>query len=103
MVDAFLRRLSVSEFSAKQELGPPKHVRDVRGAMAGRGEKGLLIATILFTRDAQREASRPGAPPIKLIDGERLAGLLKEHPLGVRVTTETVEHIEIGGEFFDQF
>jgi restriction system protein len=92
-------------FQCKRYSGTvgPNHVRDFRGAMAGRGEKGLLTTTSSFTRDAQREASRDGAPPIELIDGERLAGLLKEHRLGVRVTTETVEHVEVAGEFFDQF
>ncbi len=92
-------------FQCKRYSGTvgPNHVRDFRGAMAGRGEKGLLITTSSFTRDAQKEASRDGAPPIELIDGQRLSDLLKEHRLGVRVTTETVEHIEVAGEFFDQF
>ena len=36
-------------------------VRDFRGAMAGRGEKGLLITTGSFTKDAQNEANRDGA------------------------------------------
>jgi hypothetical protein len=36
--------------------------------MAGRGEKGLLITTGSFTRDAQAEATRDGAPPVELID-----------------------------------
>ena len=44
-------------------------VRDFRGAMAGRGEKGLLITTGSFTKDVQNEASRDGAPPVELIDG----------------------------------
>lgn len=50
----------------------PGTVRDFRGAMAGRGERGLLITTGSFTRDARREASRDGAPPVELIDGDRL-------------------------------
>jgi restriction system protein len=44
-------------------------VRDFRGAMVGRGEKGLLITTGSFTKDAQNEANRDGAPPVELIDG----------------------------------
>lgn len=52
-------------------------VRDFRGAMAGRGEKGLLITTGSFTRDAQNEANRDGAPPVELIDGDRLCDLPK--------------------------
>ncbi len=60
-------------------------VRDFRGAMVGRGEKGLLITTGSFTKDAQKEASRDGAPPVELIDGERLCDLLKDYGLGVAV------------------
>lgn len=47
-------------------------VRDFRGAMVGRADKGLIITTGSFTRDADREATRDGAPPIDLIDGEQL-------------------------------
>lgn len=49
-------------------------VRDFRGAMTGRGEKGLLITTGTFTREARVEASRDGAPPIELVSGQDLAG-----------------------------
>jgi restriction system protein len=62
-------------------------VRDFRGAMAGRGEKGLLITTSNFTREAMIEATRDGAPPVELIDGDRLCDLLKEFKLGVRVAS----------------
>ena len=65
-------------------------VRDFRGAMAGRGDKGLLITTGSFTADAKKEATRDGAPPVDLIDGDRLCGLLKEYDLGVRTVTRTV-------------
>ncbi len=54
-------------------------VRDFRGAMAGRGDKGLLITTGTFTTDARAEASRDGAPPIDLIDGDRLCDLLRTY------------------------
>ena len=59
-------------------------VRDFRGAMAGRGDRGLLITTGAFTADARQEATREGAPAIDLIDGEHLCELLKEHNLGRR-------------------
>lgn len=38
-------------------------VRDFRGAMAGRGDKGLLITIGTFTSEAKAEAKRDGAPP----------------------------------------
>jgi restriction system protein len=68
-------------------------VRDFRGAMVGRADKGLLITTGRFTRDAVAEATREGAPPIDLIDGDRLADMLKTLKLGVR--TELVEKVEV--------
>jgi len=75
-------------------------VRDFRGAMSGRGDKGLLISTGNFTAEAKGEATRDGAPPIDLIDGERLCDLLKDFELGVRRTIRQVEEIEVLPEFF---
>ncbi len=72
-------------------------VRDFRGAMVGRADKGLILTTGTFTRDAQREATRDGAPPIDLIDAELLLDRLKETRLGV--TTRMVEVVDF--EFFD--
>ncbi len=70
--------------------------------MAGRGDKGLLITTGTFTREARSEATRDGAPPIDLIDGERLCELLKELGLGVRTKERIVEDIEIVDSFFGE-
>ena len=47
-------------------------IRDFRGALVGRADKGLFVTTGTFTRDAMREATRDGAPPIDLIDGINL-------------------------------
>jgi restriction system protein len=89
-------------FQCKRYRGSvsPSAVRDFRGAMAGRGDKGLLITTGTFTADAKREATRDGAPPIDLIDGDRLCELLKRYDLGVRTTTRTVEDITVDTGFF---
>ena len=60
--------------------------------MQGRADKGLVITTGTFTRDAIKEATRDGAPPIDLIDGEILCDKLKELKLGLStILTETVE------------
>src|SRR5438046_8254026 len=55
-------------FQCKRYKGSvgPGAVRDFRGAMAGRGDKGLLITTGTFTNDARAEAQRGGASPIDL-------------------------------------
>lgn len=74
-------------------------VRDFRGAMSGRGEKGLLITTGVFTAEAKREATRDGAPPVELVDGRDLCDLLKQYSVGV--VTRTVEVIDLQEDFFD--
>ena len=77
-------------------------VRDFRGAMAGRGDKGLLITTGTFTADAKAESTRDGAPPVDLIDGLALCDLLKRYELGVRTTVRQVEDIAVEPDFFTQ-
>lgn len=76
------------------------YIRDFRGAMQGRADKGLFITTGKFTRDAIKEASRDGAPPIDLIDGDLLCEKLKEFNLGVK--TELIEEVTINPEWFDK-
>ena len=76
------------------------HVRDFRGAMVGRADKGLLITTGNFTRDAEREATRDGAPAIDLIDGKLLTEKLKEMNLGVVTKVVQVEQVEINHDWF---
>lgn len=75
-------------------------IRDFRGAMMGRADKGLLITTGAFTRDARLEAQRDGATPIDLIDGEELVEKLKQLGIGVEVRQRVVEDIIIKKEFF---
>jgi len=74
------------------------HMRDFRGAMVGRADKGLFITTGNFTRDAIKEATRDGAPPIDLVDGDQLADKLKE--LGLGIKTEVVEKVSVDEEWF---
>lgn len=74
-------------------------IRDFRGALQGRADKGMFVTTSSFTRDAIKEATRDGAPPIDLIDGEALIDKLKELKLGLDI--EVVEKIEIKKEWFD--
>lgn len=77
----------------------PSHVRDFRGAMAGRADKGIIITTGTFTAEARREASRDGVPPIELIDGEKLVDMLEHLELGLKpVTTYEIDEL-----FFVEF
>jgi len=87
-------------FQAKRYKGSvsPSIVRDFRGAMVGRADKGLIITTGTFTREAKREASRDGATPIDIIDGSDLTEKLKELKLGIEL--ELVEKINIKYDWF---
>lgn len=76
-------------------------VRDFRGAMVGRTDKGLIITTGTFTADARREATRDGAPAIDLVDGDAFCELLKDRGLGVRV--EMVERVFVEEDAFAAF
>lgn len=73
-------------------------IRDFRGAMQGRADKGLFITTGYFTRDAVKEATRDGAIAIDIVDGEKLAEKLKELGLGVKI--ERREFVTIDDTWF---
>lgn len=75
-----------------------KEIRDFRGALQGRADKGLFITTGHFTSQASEEATRDGAIAIDLIDGDRLCDLLKQYDLGV--STSLIEKIEIDKHWF---
>jgi restriction system protein len=81
-------------------VGAPA-VRDFRGAMVGRTDKGLIITTGTFTADARREATRDGAPAIDLVDGDALCDLLKDRRLGV--TVRMVEEVTVNEAAFADF
>ncbi len=87
-------------FQCKRYRGSvsPSEVRDFRGAMVGRADRGLYITTGTFTQRAREEATRDGAPPIDLVDGEQLLDKLKELNLGV--TIKMVEEVSVHHGFF---
>ena len=74
-------------------------IRDFRGAMVGRADKGLFITTGTFTPAATKEATRDGAPPIDLVDGDELANKLKECRLGI--DCEMIEKVTVRPEWFE--
>ena len=67
--------------------------------MQGRGEKGLIITTGRFTKEAKNEANCDGVTPIELIDGDRLVELFEKYRLGLKPVTV----FEIDQEFFKGF
>lgn len=89
-------------FQCKKWQNPigASQVRDFRGSMVGRADKGLLITTGTFTNDAMKEATRVGAPAIDLIDGNQLVEKLKQLSLGVETKKIEIEQVTIDKEFF---
>ena len=89
-------------FQAKRYAGSVSSsvIRDFRGAMIGRADKGLVITTGTFTRDAFLESRRDGAPNIDLVDGVDLVKKLKYLKLGVEITH--VEKITINKDWFEK-
>lgn len=77
----------------------PSQVRDFRGAMTGRADKGIILTTGSFTSEAKREAVREGAPPIELVDADKLVAMLEDLELGL----SPVRAFQIQLRFFDQF
>ena len=74
-------------------------VRDFRGALQGRADKGIILTTGTFTTDAKREAIRDGATPIELVDGDKLIEMFAELNLGLRPKRD----YELDREFFGQY
>jgi len=74
-------------------------VRDFRGAMAGRADKGIIITTGAFTAEARRESSRDGVPPIELVDGDKLVDMLEKLELGL----QPVKSYKVDELFFNKF
>lgn len=78
----------------------PSVIRDFRGAMVGRADKGIVITTGTFSREARLEALRDGAPPLDLVDGDDLVRLLKAFRLGIDVTEKTIEEVSVNEDWF---
>lgn len=74
-------------------------VRDFRGAMEGRADKGIILTTGTFTQEARREARRDGARPIELVDGDKLVEMFEKLELGLKPKTV----FEVDDAFFAEF
>lgn len=88
-------------FQCKRYKGTvvPAQVRDFRGAMMGRADKGIILTTGTFTAEARREAIRDGVPPIELVDGEKLLDMLEKLELGLT----PVQAYVVNRDFFSDF
>lgn len=88
-------------FQCKRYKGAvtPSQVRDFRGAMMGRADKGIIITTGTFTLEAKKEARRDGVPPIELVDGDALVEMFEKLELGL-IPRQT---FDVDERFFDEF
>lgn len=82
----------------KGSVGTPQ-IRDFRGAMEGRADKGIILTTGTFTQEARREARRDGARPIELVDGDKLVDMFEKLELGLRPK----KIFDVDDEFFEEF
>lgn len=82
----------------KDTVGPAQ-IRDFRGAMQGRADKGIILTTGRFTKDAKLESIRDGVPPIELVDGEKLVEMFEKFELGLKPKTI----YDIDQSFFEEF
>jgi restriction system protein len=78
-------------------------IRNFRGAMVGRADKGIILTTGTFTREAKAEALRDGAPPLDVIDGDEFVQMLKMYRLGVTVHEKTVEEVRVNPKWFADY
>lgn len=88
-------------FQCKRYIGSvsPSQVRDFRGAMMGRADKGIILTTGTFTGDARKESVRDGVPPIELVDGDKLLDMFEQLELGVRPK----KAYDVDPVFFEEF
>lgn len=74
-------------------------VGDFRNAMIGRAEKGIILTTGTFTKEAEKEANRDGAPPIELVDGIKLVEMFEKVELGLK--PKTIYEVDLS--YFEKF
>lgn len=74
-------------------------IRDFRGAMQGRADKGIILTTSFFSKDAKQEAIRDGVPPIELVDADSIIELFESKELGLK----PIKAYEIEEGFFTEY
>ncbi|NHZ85742.1 MAG: restriction endonuclease [Planctomycetia bacterium] len=89
----------IFQFKRYKDSVSPHHVRDFRGTMQGRADKGVIITTGRFTSEAKKEAVRDGVPTIELIDGDKLVSLFEKYELGLKPKTI----YDVIPNFFDKY
>jgi len=84
--------VQVKKWKPKNNVQAPV-VQQVRGSL-GTHEQGLIITTSDFSPGARKEAARPDATPVALMNGEQLVLLLVEYNIGVSRRTHDLIEID---------
>ena len=98
-INPFVSFLVLFQCKRYERSVSPSQVRDFRGAMEGRADKGIIITTGTFTAEARKEALRDGARPIELVDGQKLIEMFEHLQLGLK----PIKAFEVDVDFFNDF
>ncbi|HPZ78740.1 MAG TPA: HTH domain-containing protein [Bacillota bacterium] len=90
--DVIRTRMAIQVKKWKHNIQTPI-IQQVRGSL-GTHEQGLIITTSDFSAGARKEAARPDAIPVALMNGEQLVILMVEY--GIGVTRVSYDLIELG-------
>jgi restriction endonuclease Mrr len=71
----------------------PRTVRELRGSLQV-DERGLIISTAEFTRQAVEEAAAVGRAPIGLVGGNQLAELCMKNSIGVETMNIPIYRVD---------
>jgi len=86
--DVIRTRMAVQVKKWKRNVQAPV-VQQVRGSL-GTHEQGLIITTSDFSPGARKEAARPNAVPVALMNGEQLVALLVGYGIGVKRQSHSI-------------
>jgi restriction system protein len=84
LLNRFVRTKVLFQCKRYQDSVGPERIRDFRGAIQGRADRGIFLTTGIFTREARSESERENATPIELVDIERLIDILIQEHLGLK-------------------
>jgi restriction system protein len=72
-------------------------VQQVRGSL-GTHDRGLIITTSDFSAGARKEARRPNAVPVALMNGEQVVDLMMQNDIGIKRTSHDIVELAGPGE-----
>ena len=93
--DVIRTRMAVQVKRWKRNV-PAPIVQQVRGSLEVH-EQGLIITTSDFSKGACKEATKPNATPVALMNGEQLVVLLVENGIGVERRSHELIELEDQG------